>query len=192
MIKVYDDIIPSKLVDEIYDIMTKGNFPWYKPVGGFHAVSEKTQKKYEHDINVVNSSQLVHRFIGPGAQIANSPWTDIPIVLVENFIANANEKKDAGIIRSKANLLIKSNSINPKEHNPPHIDIDIPHDVLLYYVNDSDGDTIIFEDESGDKILERVTPKKGRLLYFSGTYYHCSSPPRNHEFRMVVNIDIES
>ena len=54
-------------------------------------------------------------------------------------------------------------------------------------MNDSDGDTILFKDDKKTEI-KRITPKKGRIVFFDGLIPHCSSPPtKNH--RAIVNIN---
>ena len=76
---------------------------------------------------------------------------------------------------------------NPKLDYPPHIDVDIPHWVCLYYVNDSDGDTVFFKD---DKVTEikRVSPKKGRIAFFNGSIFHAGTPSGTNS-RAVINFN---
>jgi hypothetical protein len=86
-----------------------------------------------------------------------------------------------------------------KEHNGLHIDVPQDHIACVYYVNDSDGDTILYEQTkyntiAGSKNVElvehkRVTPKKGRMVVFDGARYHCSSQPRNG-YRCIINFDL--
>jgi hypothetical protein len=80
----------------------------------------------------------------------------------------------------------------------PHVDILDPHKVLLYYVNDSDGDTFMFNEKytPGDEevpldytLNQRVTPKKNRAIVFDGLTYHNSSKPVKNTSRYVINID---
>jgi hypothetical protein len=77
-------------------------------------------------------------------------------------------------------------NINSSAHNDPHVDHDYPHLTGLYYVNDSDGDTVFFE---SDKITEklRISPKKGSFVLFDGSIYHASSNPTQHNYRTTVN-----
>jgi hypothetical protein len=83
-----------------------------------------------------------------------------------------------------------------------HVDTDIPHVVVLYYVCDSDGDTLIVDKkynpeigvEEGHKytealLLGRVTPRKNRAVIFDGAYYHTAEQPKLN-VRCVINFDI--
>lgn len=88
-------------------------------------------------------------------------------------------------------------------HNP-HVDFYQPHTVGLYYVNDSDGDTVVFEETFEELTLEqsvrhanlgrfreskRIAPKKGRMAFFDGKHYHASMHPMKHAARTVVTFD---
>lgn len=53
-----------------------------------------------------------------------------------------------------------------------HVDYNFPHLVLLYYINTTDGDTVLYD---GDRIVERISPKRGRCVLFDGSVVHASS-----------------
>ncbi len=72
------------------------------------------------------------------------------------------------------------------KHYAPHTDLPFKHTVVLYYVNDADGDTVFFE---GDKIVNSVSPKRGRVVMFDGNIMHGGGIPRLGP-RAVVNFDI--
>ena len=68
-----------------------------------------------------------------------------------------------------------------------------PYNLIgLYYINDSDGDTIIYEgrDKNNLKIANKVSPKKGRIILFDGSQYHSSSYPLKTDKRMVINYNL--
>lgn len=67
-----------------------------------------------------------------------------------------------------------------------HVDYNFPHLVLLYYFNSTDGDTVLFKD---DKIVERITPKRGRCVLFDGQIQHASSSSTLAP-RLVLNNNI--
>ena len=84
------------------------------------------------------------------------------------------------------------------EYGSPHVDQDYAHKVFLYYVNDSDGDTVFFKQhwhqgiEINEKDLEeelRVAPKMGLGVVFDGFQYHAATPPVINDYRCVINID---
>ena len=76
-------------------------------------------------------------------------------------------------------------SIEPNIPNANHIDLEYPHKVCLYYVNDSDGDTIFFDNDQNE--IARNTPKKNTAVLFDGSILHCSSTPSS--FRHIINFD---
>lgn len=99
------------------------------------------------------------------------------------------------VSRAKINILTQNN-LSDNTYNIPHIDDNIEHFVMIYYINDSDGDTYIFN-ETYDKtkkeltIYQRIKPKKGKFLVFDGKYFHSSSNPQKSTIRSVININFQ-
>lgn len=94
------------------------------------------------------------------------------------------------IVRAKLNLVT---SLQSKLYQSPHVDLMFPHSVFLYYVNDSDGDTILFNEKyNGTKqeltIAESVTPEMGKAIFFDGLTYHAPKAPKNSLYRAVMNV----
>lgn len=80
----------------------------------------------------------------------------------------------------------------------PHIDGTEPHMVFLYYINDSDGDTIFYDhlwskDSDWVDLNEEmaVSPKAGRAVLFNGSKFHTSTAPSCGNTRIVLNITFE-
>lgn len=67
-----------------------------------------------------------------------------------------------------------------------HVDYNFPHLVFLYYINSTDGDTIIYEN---DRIVERITPKRRRCVLFDGSLFHASSSSTASP-RIVINTNM--
>lgn len=128
-------------------------------------------------------------------------------------IFRENLPKDAGnLIRIKIGLHTAQQTYNT---NDPHVDnIVFPHYVILYYVNDSDGDTIFYDQEYDgygeriddtntteyiDKLMEmhkgewkenlRVTPKANTAVIFTGEHFHSSTNPVNTNRRVTINLN---
>lgn len=85
--------------------------------------------------------------------------------------------------RSRLTLNKEKSSIEDK-----HIDYSFPHLVLLYYVNTTDGDTVLYQ---GNEVIERVAPKRRRCVLFDGSMYHASSSSTLSP-RIVLNTNILS
>lgn len=120
--------------------------------------------------------------------------------LVTSVLYNA---VDAANVKLNDITLIRgfmSSPINNQEIDRPHVDRPGMHLVCIYYVNNSDGDTIIFDKMNDDsdinqylnpneqKVLTKISPKKGRCLIFDGRHYHASTPPSN-DVRTVINFN---
>jgi len=73
------------------------------------------------------------------------------------------------------------------DHDRPHTDFPFDHTVVLYYVNDSDGATVLYNNDGS--IYKKVEPKRGRVLVFDGNILHSGGIPRQGP-RSVVNYDI--
>ena len=90
----------------------------------------------------------------------------------------------------------------PMGRGIPHVDKhdDKPYKVCLYYVNDVDGDTVLYKQTSKNSTPEeikagkldeehRISPKKGRAVIFDGDIYHRASRPTT-DLRCVINYNI--
>jgi hypothetical protein len=87
--------------------------------------------------------------------------------------------------------------------NMKHIDQDTPHTTGLLYLNNTDGDTIIYSgtyeedkntsmvEQSNTKmsILQKITPCENRVIFFNGYSFHSSSTPTKTPYRLVVNFN---
>ncbi len=100
------------------------------------------------------------------------------------------------IHRMRVNLVLP-NTANTEQYTTPHYDF---HDdnhtakILIYYITESDGDTVLFDqiyqgEEIFDKksVLARVQPKKGRAIVFDANRYHAGCMPR-HNVRAIINM----
>lgn len=109
---------------------------------------------------------------------------------VKDNLPNLNLK---GGSRVKFNLLLKQDFGD--HYNQPHIDVPLPNYSMVYYLNDSDGDTVFFNEkysaEQKDPInltvMQRIKPKKNRAVVFESDRYHASCNPQVSENRFVIN-----
>lgn len=83
---------------------------------------------------------------------------------------------------------------NSKKYHIPHWDRDVSgFKTMIYYVDDSDGDTYVFdkcchEGNHDLKIIHSETPERGKAIVFESDRYHSSSNPKKHSDRTVINL----
>jgi hypothetical protein len=189
---VCDDLLPAAVADAIEQSFVSPRFPWFfysnvnhgaKPPADLPGVFQR-DSRFEDSFGF--SSLLF-----PGNE-PTSPWLQHPKTVFEAF-ATRHTLVPKQMLRIKANLLVRSDAPGRPRPFTPHVDIPTPHWVLIYYVNDSDGDTVIldktFPDWQNAAVLHSVSPKKGRAILFDGRHYHCGTCPSAHDARIVLNYD---
>ena len=73
--------------------------------------------------------------------------------------------------------------------NNPHVDSKHPHKVILFYLQDSDGETYFYNDSN--EVIDSVTPRENRAVLFDGNLLHSSSKPVNFARRIVLNVNLK-
>ena len=120
------------------------------------------------------------------------------IGLIKNSCKKINIK-NVDVLQGRSFLSTPTN-IPKDDVDTPHVDMVAPHFVMLYYVCDSDGDTIIYNEKTkfddcipdpkmNYTIKKKVSPKQGRVVLFNGIHYHTAEQP-NHNLRCIVNYDL--
>ena len=177
---VIDDAIPKALFniwrEEVYNSNEWRYYPYtdYNPINqGVENVSE------EHKLDDTPKFQLMY-------DVNNLTHLTQSIVDMQASLCKISSYE---ITRMRINAL--SNHREVPQHHPIHIDT--PADdksglVLscILYVNDSDGDTLFYSNET-QEIVQRVSPKENRLLAFPADLLHSSSPPRDTMTRFMCN-----
>ena len=178
-IKIYDDLIPKHLQD-YYELSILGRTTVEEEI--MHPTVD-LRCKYESTANEpgVNSLSFVHvlkssahrsNHLDNFALIPQIVCQDLKLVLKEIMVARIYL-----ILPYKTEL----------KHYAAHQDFPFKHTVVLYYVNDADGDTVFFDNDNN--IVQSVSPKRGRVVVFDGLLYHGGGIPKKSP-RCVVNFDI--
>lgn len=125
------------------------------------------------------------------------------------------------LLRIRASMKWPQPHIKENNYNIPHIDLPFPHTVGLFYVNDSDGPTRIFDQyqpadrvypkvkeedvknpevvklfhdyyiRDGFTVKQLIEPKANRMVLFDGYQYHTSGLPMTSSRRVIFNINFK-
>ena len=190
-IQIFDNIISKSEQDKFENHLYSLDFPWFY-VRDIALKDNQTQKRpgFTHSFQKfgkVNSEGF--DFIKKISQSVNKKLkNDLKEYHTRSFLQ----------LPLNENYLFKNSKTKHLE-DTPHLDLWIPHTVYLYYINDCDGDTIIYDYKSKHKddipnyeqikVLKKVTPKKGRVVVFDGMYWHSSSQPTIGP-RCIINFDM--
>jgi hypothetical protein len=192
MIKVLDNVLPAYEFKKLHDEIMQVSFPWYY---GRTALA---------DDNPTNP--FLYAFVRPvidDGNIVFDPYSTITnAVRLALGYAGENVKS---ILRVRCIL----NTVADKNYEfGTHIDLNQPHRTALLYLNDSDGDTIIYNERFAPTlsalgghividedtlpeltIRETVTPKANRMTIFDGHLYHSGKTPTIVPRRVAININ---
>jgi len=197
--EIIENFLSKDEENKIENILLNPEFPWYLQKETSHLYIKENEVLV--DKNTHDSPGFTHVVFdeekGPNSQIYGQV-TDILFKalnkqLGSDSLSNLNFKK---LIRIKTNLTLK-NLENKEKYHRPHIDFNFNHKTLIYYANDTDGYTYIFDNKYDGKlqelkILDKIKPKKGTALIFNGLYYHSSSNPVENDFRAIINYNFET
>ena len=197
-IYVFDDIIEKPYQELIKETLLGGDkpptvdnveeeFPWYY-------TSDVTDASHEGPFQ--GRFGFGHEYVTAEEGVISN-FHNLFLGLIKNSCKKLKIKK-VDVLQGRSFLSTPTN-IPREDVDTPHYDMDAPHFVMLYYVNDSDGDTLIYNEKSNfadqfpDRIdftlKKKVSPKQGRVVLFNGIHWHTAQQP-NHNLRCIVNYDL--
>jgi hypothetical protein len=177
--QIFDNVLTKEEADKIEEILLGKKISWHRrpsTVGDYNRSTSKKQAEFpffNHLLIIDDESYSDY-----GNKIGYS--------LIKKFLVRTSMGADI-IMRAMVNLTTIQNTKYP---SPPHVDNNKKHYVVIYYVNDCDGDTVFFKDFNSGKIIKKVSPKKGRFLLFDGSNYHGGMPPKKSNTRVVINYNL--
>lgn len=185
-----EDFLPLELQDKVLQELIHPSFPWGMTLNSVYGGGSG-------ELTDDAAVGFFHTFMFNGEQ--KSP--DLPLV---SWIMNGFEDAVYGRVqikemeRIRGGLFTKHPSDVP---HPPHVDSEKPHWTAVYYVNDCDGDFVLYNqthpeykneyrvDNSGFTVKKRCKVAKGKLVAFNGKHFHSSSFPNKKPFRMAITFN---
>ena len=192
MIKVIDNYLPKEYVNNIEKLFLKPEINNSSEIAWFYNdYTASKDKDYidriKNNKHFFDSFQFTHIFYNMGEK--NSSHFDKIVRILEDTKVNWES-----IERAKANLTTPLPNSKPGDITVPHQDVR-PNDnyyknkkfiSIIYYVHDTDGDTVFYDNEC-KKIIKKVSPKKGRAVIFDSLIYHSYKRPVKSDKRVVIN-----
>ncbi len=185
-ILIIDNCVPEDTQVEIEQLCKSHGISWYYlPTSNDPTISAPSTK------DSVDGPQFVHT-IWNQARPTSNIFSSIISVL------SALPTTYTQLLRIKMNLKLPITGVAESSYGMPHVDIVGEPSLIsaIYYVNDSDGNTVIFnqrhdsDDLSNLTVKKIITPKRGRLVVFDGNLLHSSNTPRTSDIRIVINFNV--
>jgi hypothetical protein len=184
-ILVIDNLFTLEQQDNLKDLFLNSLFPWY-----YKSTLSQNTKKTNFDSAVApgfghvfyNDNGIVSEYFDAIASIPKVATTNTPFVFNKLIYARTFLQMPLTTTHGITN---------------PHIDVaGLDHSVCIYYVDDADGETVIFDktsqhdpvDFTGMRILQTISPRKGRIVLFDGARYHANILPQRGP-RCIINFD---
>ena len=182
---VIDDVIDPDYQEQIRSILLGEvnygdyEFPWYytKDITKSDLPNSQKRPAFSH-LYVKSYGQVVSEF--------HNIFIDLITVCCHRL-----EMTEVNVIQGNSFLQLPLTTKRGKV-DTPHIDTNEKNFVMLYYVCDSDGDTIIYNEKVESEkytVKESVTPKQGRVVLFDGGLFHTAEQPISNT-RCVVNYNL--
>ena len=175
MIKVIKNFLSPEKADIIEKDLLSWNFDWYyyNTTVGEDAIPFKTK-------NTIDTPQFIHLLM-------MNHNNDIRKSTVFEGFKNIFDNINYDILsRAKCNLNLNVTGYKKSSHQPIHRDEETKDfKSLIYYINDSDGDTIFFNNKL--KEIKRVKPEKNTAVLFDANILHCGCNPIKSGKRALIN-----
>lgn len=170
---IIQNLLPDFLKQDIYDDLMGQYFPWY--------FSKTANYESKEDESLFQFFHIFYKDKEPNSSKFNAI---LPIIW---FFQKETGIKIKSIFRIKANLTTKYNMTEKDVYDSIHIDHESNNYLsLIYYVNDSDGNTIIYNENK-----DEITPKANNLYYFKSNTKHSALYPKINKRRVVINFVLE-
>ncbi len=178
------NVIDKSYQDQIYDLVTDVKFPW-------HFLEDTTFEK-SNDPNLSTPS-FVNLIYHPGNE--SNPYFEFFKPLLESSLEKTGYELQ-NLLRMRLGFLLNTKYIMPHvkyKHNTPHRDFEQEHWTAIYYVNEADGETVIFHEiePTIEKYhpMHKSMPEKGKLLLFNGWHFHASTCPKVFAKRIALTMN---
>jgi len=187
MFTIVDNFLSFRYFSKIKEVIESHEFPWYFKKN-ITWISDPNDTLYSYGFDY----WLIENYQSSNTNIFN--------ILTGFYCELLDITECSQISKSRIDMVTHS----PEKHQHTiHIDEFFPHIASVFYLTDSDAETILFDqqcfspdqydnniDFSTLNVVEKVQPKENRLLFFDGTYLHTGCSPAKYKNRIIINTDL--
>jgi len=190
-ILVIDDFIDKDYQEDIKDVLL-GKEEWGDLLFPWHYIDDVTAAFEDGNQGRPGLSHVYVEYNDDNTSEIVSEFHELFLPLL-NKACQVLQVPKANIVQGRSFLQFPLN-LNSSDDDTPHIDLDEGerHIVVLYYVQDSDGDTVIYNERTESDtytVKQKVTPKQGRVVIFDGGLYHTAQQALK-QIRCIVNYNL--
>lgn len=186
-VMIIDKAVPTSIHDVVESIALGDKINWFRQKRATYA--EGTPAIFPVTPDSIDVQQFTHTIYEENQPVSKLFGAILPVITAIPYTIKQ-------MIRIKMNLCVYAQNDNPNAHGMPHVDFtEIKEPIIsaIYYVNDSTGDTVIFDQRFGQSapltVKARVSPKKGRLVVFDGGLLHAGNTPKTNAPRININFN---
>lgn len=188
MITVLENLLPQNLADKIEKEVSDIDVRWmYCDT----TVDPGALEQFSDLKGLNDTPQLVVPVFFNGEMYEEKLFHILAPVVKTVFERLGIEEGNVGKV--KLNSIGQKNDFTADQFNGVHTDVSDPNVFsIIYYINESDGDTVIFDtidaSEVKDAEITRISPKKNSCVVFNSNLWHASSNPIQNKRRLVANL----
>ena len=192
MNNIFQDIWSPWQLQKIQQLLMGGDMPWFVCITDYYGDDDQKiapgNHKWQHiayhqDVSSTHLAPYLEMAVGDA--LSRSGQTDIDIIRIRCSVTG----------------------MTPENHiADPHVDTDFPHRTALFYLNDCDGDTIMYKEKydptqqldqteyylnhiKNATVDYTIAPKENQMAWFDGLTYHSSNSPTNAARRFIINVN---
>ena len=189
---IFDDFLPSLTMSRIEENIDRIPFRFAKNKR-FDIPQVKIKDSSIFNVNRSGLLQCVPFYNGEWDMSMGLEW-------IEHCIFDSLPKLfNYELQRIKINFNPQSTSKYKEKCMHPHCDMNEGGWTAIYYVNDSDGDTLIFNEKTMEPFLngeelsikKRIRNIRGRFVMFNQDYLHAGMFPIESDYRVVINFNFK-
>jgi hypothetical protein len=188
--KFIENIVHENYKDRIKRTLSNDKFTWF--------YQDSSKKKYINRESVTDSVDIEYVVQFSNTLFDNDQMLSEHIEFVQKIMKNLEEKEGvvcSRMIHVSCSMLSKGSD---KYHTPfTNNKVDDNTYTLIYYVNNSDGDTVLFNETYSSDPVEltvnhRQAPTEGCALLFKSNTYSANTSPSITNTAISINIIFET